>query len=353
MPITQRAIAAIMLDHLPDDTTTREAMYTDRTDEKGTIGADLRYSGGGESDGDLVRASLVPGTREQPCEERCVELGTDVEAASLTMHWDEVVPEEDPGIVAVVLQREGEYAYVYQSGPTITKDPRELDLAISVDEMVGLAEDAWLRLKTSPDAVDAGQEVEDWESDDLEYGVEDPVPHRPRPARGIPRLRGQRSPVRRPPALAAQGGAGPDAIGGRMTIPAENGYVSARKRWSSTSSPPRTPRPGSAVTRARAGRSPTTATATGVRWATYLRRPATTGDPGLVWVGNVRDDEVVAIRIRGFPVPQKRVALVNNLGAVHLPGPARPQRATRDDHPPGGPRRGVEPLTHEGPATSR
>jgi hypothetical protein len=163
VPITQRAIAAIMLTHLPEDTSSRGPAYTDRSDEPGTLGADLRYSGDGEYDGDLLSTVVVPGTREVECEERCAELDTDMEGARLTLHWDLEAPEEDPGVVAVVLQREDEYAYVVQAGATITDDPRELDLEVSVDDMVAVAEDPWLRLRTSPDAVEAGEDLEEWD----------------------------------------------------------------------------------------------------------------------------------------------------------------------------------------------
>jgi hypothetical protein len=65
--------------------------------------------------------------------------------------------------VSVLLQRDGEYAYVYQAGPTITGDPRDLDLTVGIDEMTDVVEDPWLRLETSPEAVEAGEQLEDWE----------------------------------------------------------------------------------------------------------------------------------------------------------------------------------------------
>lgn len=170
VPITQRAIAAIALQHLPDDTTSRRAMYTDRTYPRGTLGADLRYGGGGEADGDLVRVGLAPGAPEidscKPSE--CAELETEVEGLTLTLRWQEEIPESDPGVVSVLAQRKVEHAYAYQAGHKITGDPRDLDLPISVDQMVAIVEDPWLRLETSPEAIEAGEELDDWEGGEPE-----------------------------------------------------------------------------------------------------------------------------------------------------------------------------------------
>lgn len=165
VPITQRAIGAIALTHLDDDTSDRRGMYTDRRHPKGLVGADLRYRAGPGEDGDLLRVAVAPGEPEvDPCEfNQCVELETGVEGATLLLRWQEEAPEADPGVVSVLLQRDGEYAYVYQAGPTITGDPRDLDLTVGIDQMTDVVEDPWLRLGTSPEVVEAGEQLEDWE----------------------------------------------------------------------------------------------------------------------------------------------------------------------------------------------
>lgn len=68
--------------------------------------------------------------------------------------------------MAVLLRREGEHAVVVQSGQEITRDPRRLDLTPGVDEMVALAEDPRLRLRTSPAAIELGEELGDGEAPD-------------------------------------------------------------------------------------------------------------------------------------------------------------------------------------------
>lgn len=59
----------------------------------------------------------------------------------------------------VVLQREDEYLLVSTAVEDITKDPRELDLEISVDELEAIVLDPRFGLRTSRDARQAGVEL--------------------------------------------------------------------------------------------------------------------------------------------------------------------------------------------------
>lgn len=173
VPITHRAIAAVMLTHLPENTTTQEAQIAHEISPAGQVGAELRYRGGAGEDGDLVRATVTPGASANSCEpSRCVELATDVAGATLQLRWDVGDPEEEPGVVGVLLQRADEYTYVYQGGPLVTGDPRDLELSVTVEDMVAVAEDPWLRLRTSPAAITTGNELEVW------GGGEPPTPRR-------------------------------------------------------------------------------------------------------------------------------------------------------------------------------
>ena len=75
-PITARAIAAVMLDHVSAKTTRREATYVDETSPSGYVGADFRYHGDGESDGDLVRVTLQRSRSLPACQgEQCAGTG--------------------------------------------------------------------------------------------------------------------------------------------------------------------------------------------------------------------------------------------------------------------------------------
>lgn len=167
VPITARAVAAVAFDHVPDDTTSRTATTTRGDAEpKGTIGADLRYGGDGESDGDLLRISVAPTTDDDRCAEKllldgCVE--QQVDGGSLVTSWQEEEPEEDPGYVAVSLRRDDATVSVRWSGDVITGDPREQDLRIAVEAMTDLVQDERLGLTTSQTAIDDGEALDGWD----------------------------------------------------------------------------------------------------------------------------------------------------------------------------------------------
>jgi len=181
VPITQRAIAAVALEHAPTDTSRREATYTDQDDAAGALGADLRYHGDGESDGDLLRVFLSPATDSAPdpcaegdhldgCEVR------DVAGGRLVLHWQELEPEEDPGEVVVVMLREHETVLVGWFGDTITGDPREQDLAIPLDVLEGIAQDERISLTTTQEVVDLGAALDDWDGGEPDPTAYDRVP---------------------------------------------------------------------------------------------------------------------------------------------------------------------------------
>jgi hypothetical protein len=163
-----------MLDHLSDDTTHRQATYVDEHSPKGLVGADFRYHGGGEDDGDLVSVTVVPGEPE-PCipASHCTDLGDGVQ-----LRWGLMVPEEDPGGVSLLRRNDdGELVRVSLSGPNITGDPRDLDIEPSVATMAKLVSDPRLRLTTDAATVAAGEDVEDWRGGEVDPADLEQVPH--------------------------------------------------------------------------------------------------------------------------------------------------------------------------------
>ena len=76
--------------------------------------------------------------------DRCVDLEHDGE--DLVLAWQELEPEEDPGIVYVIDRRGDEDVVVQYGGVSVTGDPRELDLGISVDALADIAADGRLTL---------------------------------------------------------------------------------------------------------------------------------------------------------------------------------------------------------------
>ena len=173
VPITSRAIAAVMLDHISTTTSRREATYVDETSPRDYVGADFRYHGDGESDGDLVQVTLRRARSLPACDrERCADLG-----GGAQLHWQLIAPEEDPGIVALSLEREGTLITALVSGPDITRDPRTMELQPSVNTLTDLVSDPRLRLRTSPQTVADGRHVTHWSGGERQPGELDKVPN--------------------------------------------------------------------------------------------------------------------------------------------------------------------------------
>ncbi|MEI2712509.1 MAG: hypothetical protein V9G04_04225 [Nocardioides sp.] len=179
VPITSRAVAWVMLQHAPSDTDSRGAMWTDKWPTlRGVKGADFRYDARGDSDGDLLRAYVWPRADEPyACSEysTCVELAGPGET-QVILGWQELEPEEDPGIVFVTAIHGTEASTAYYAGPSITKDPRKLDLPIPVETLVAIATDPRLRLQTTPDVVAAGETVAKWKGGEQDPSQWDIVP---------------------------------------------------------------------------------------------------------------------------------------------------------------------------------
>ena len=307
VPITQRAIAAMTLEHAPTDTTHRQATYTGPHYRGGGLGADLRYRGGGESDGDLLRVFATPHPGpEHPCQGRHPQCETrSVDSGRLTLSWAEEEPEEDPGYVEVYLQRGTETVEVIWAGDVITGDPRDQDLFITVDTMEQIAQDPRISMTTSPEVVDAGDALADWSGGEPDPHAGDRVPSTDRAVAhsywlhfgGYARFHHLRpSPVR-----ASFGRA---AIGGRFRIERETRYDPARTVDVLAGHR----RPGWMSARvcrtARfAGHCLEQDGRLGPRYLAWVPGPRRTA---VVWAVGVRDDEVVAVRYTGLRVPAGR-----------------------------------------------
>ncbi len=307
MPITQRAIAAMALEHASTDTTHRQATWTGPHYRGGgprcrsalprwTARTTVTCSGSSSprSPGPTTRAA-VEHTR---CESRLVDGGR------LTLSWAEEEPEEDPGYVDVLMQRGDETVDVLWAGDVITGDPRDQDLFIPVATLEDIAQDPLISMTTSPDVVAAGDALEDWKGGEPDPHAGDRVPSTDRAIAhsywlhfgGYARFHHLRpSPLR--PAF------GPVAIGGRFRIERETRF-----------DPPRTVDVLAGHTRptwmsARVCRTPRFAGhcleqdgRLGPRYLAWVPGPKRTGQ---VWAVGVRDDEVVAVRYSDLRVPTR------------------------------------------------
>lgn len=306
VPITQRAIAAMALEHAPTGPTHLQATWTGPHYGGGGLGADLRYRGDGESDGDLLRVFVTPKhgpahpCRGLPhCESRPVEGGR------LTLSWGLEEPEEDPGYVGVVMQRGGESVSVTWSGDVITGDPRDQQLFIPVPTLEAIAQDPRISMTTTQQVVDAGAALAHWSGGEPDPHAGDRVPSTNKAVAwsywlhfgGYARFHHLRpSPLR-----AMFGG---DAVGSRFTIEREGrGYprktvdVLAGERrpgWMARKVC-RTPR--------FAGHCLRDAGRLGPRYLAWVPGPRRIGQ---VWAVGVRDHEVVAVRYSGLRVPAGR-----------------------------------------------
>jgi len=304
VPITQRAIAAVALQHLPTDTTSRQATYTDDHDPKGALGADLRYGGGGESDGGLLRVFISPKVPKNPCAnvDGCEQ--SSVDGHKLVLAWEEEVPEEDPGYVNVTVVRGNQAISVLWSGDTIKGDPRKQHLAISIKQMEEVARDARLGLTTSQAAIDAGKALKEWKG-----GEPDPAAYDRVPSTDIALINGYWSSHggygafhdRRSSPLKQEFGTG--AIGGRFSADAEPPDSAARTI--DVLAAPHGPAwlaDHPCATKRFAGHCTTYGGKLGPRYFAWVPGPASKG--GEVWMFGQRKHEIVAVHTSGFDVPK-------------------------------------------------
>ncbi|MFE6649200.1 hypothetical protein ACFVJS_21715 [Nocardioides sp. NPDC057772] len=309
--ITHRAVAAVALEHLPTDTSTRAASYTDESTPSEQVSVDLRYGADGEYDGDLVSVAVsAQPPAEGPCrrelEQHCLDLPTEVKNAEMQLRWTEEEPEEDPGNVRIVLLRDdGETASIDYSGPTISGDPRRLAIPISVGKLVAVVEDPRLRYQATSSTLALGEELDDWAGGEPEpeaYELVRNTDHGIAQAYvggrgGYGYYKGViRSPLRER--------FGPDAIGGRLlqrSSPDFTGMPDADIDVLAAQSPP-----------AWMTREPCSAPALRDHCVTtkgergplvFAWQPAEGDDAGWAWMISVREKEVVAVRYQGPRMP--------------------------------------------------
>ncbi len=157
-PITPAAIAAIAQEHV-DLEPTRIADWDVFTRELGmeSPGVSLQYA-------DVSLHVVVAPTSDSPlvCADasffdECVD--ESVDGHFVTIAWQFLEPEEDPGIVYVIDRREGEDVAVEVYGPSISDDPHNLDLGVPLADLAAFVTDPRLSLTTTQPVVDLGADV--------------------------------------------------------------------------------------------------------------------------------------------------------------------------------------------------
>ncbi|QIK67203.1 hypothetical protein G7072_13375 [Nocardioides sp. HDW12B] len=163
VPTTPRALAWVAAQTLPAPD---RASATDDFDELGrdAVGIEMRYGSDGEYDGDLLALGVSDRLPRDlvDCEANDYLSGCVTTDDGVVLQWEEQVPEEDPGTVIVIVPRAEGAAVLFQSGEPVTGDPRELDLRVSVDEMIALGQDPRVAPTTTQEAVDGGEDLAFW-----------------------------------------------------------------------------------------------------------------------------------------------------------------------------------------------
>ncbi|MCD9198379.1 hypothetical protein [Aeromicrobium wangtongii] len=217
LPITPRAIAAVALDHVPGDTTSRRAIFDDPKETR-DVGISFRY--GSETDGSSLGVSVTPDVDRPVCDDELLDgcVKREVDDGTMVLKWQEEEPEEDPGFVSVTLHAaDREVSVAWLPDEAITGDPRRQRLRIPVAAMEDLVQDERLRPTTSQATIDAGERVDDWLG-----GEPDPSQISETTATGNGLINGYLRTAdggtardRRPSPLVRELGAG--AVGGRFT----------------------------------------------------------------------------------------------------------------------------------------
>ncbi|MDN4161465.1 hypothetical protein [Nocardioides abyssi] len=165
-PTTARALAHVAAEHAgTPDSAARES---DAAEEfaRGGVGAELRYGSTGGYDGDVLVVAVGEGldTSLVDCDAQATNsLAGCVETDQGVLMWEDEAPEEDPGVVYVVVEKGDSAALLFYAGPAITGDPRELDLPISTDVLFAIAGDPRVDVTTSAEAVAAGADLPFWQ----------------------------------------------------------------------------------------------------------------------------------------------------------------------------------------------
>ena len=164
-PTTARALAYVAAEHAGMPASA--APESDAAEEfaRGGVGTELRYGSDGEYDGDML--VVAAGTGLDAALIDCSSEHTDSLAGCVktdqgVLMWEDEVPEEDPGVVYVLVDKGATAALVFYAGPAITGDPRELDMPISTEVLFAIANDARVDVTTSAEALEAGTELSFW-----------------------------------------------------------------------------------------------------------------------------------------------------------------------------------------------
>ena len=166
-PLTPRALAAVVAEHTGEPSSGQPSTDMEELGEGLTAAVELRYPSPTDapSDGHLLAVGV--GTGLEVFAAGCDALeGEGITGCAETrdglVFWEGATPEEDPGVLYVLATKDATEVVLSFSGPALTRDPRELDLVISVPDMFAIAADPRVDVTTSRAAIEAGERLEFW-----------------------------------------------------------------------------------------------------------------------------------------------------------------------------------------------
>jgi hypothetical protein len=161
-PTTPRSLAYVVSEHVELEPTKAGVDWAADNyrrlfpHPKRAVAASTNFAG----EGNIVVVGISPERKKDgpSCEDGfCADLGD-----GITLTWDELAPQEDPGLVVVIAELDTHTVVLRYSGPHITGDPRDLGLPISVDTLVDIVTDPRVAPTTSQEAIDSGEEINFW-----------------------------------------------------------------------------------------------------------------------------------------------------------------------------------------------
>ena len=161
-PITARALAVVMDDHT--GTPSEAGEETDMEETGPHLVAAARMSHRGDGPGSL---SMGVG-RDLDLPADCADvlemfgLATCAAVDSGLLYWEVESPGEDPGVVYLQVAKGRTDVLFFYSGPSITGDPRDVDMPVSVTDMQSIAADPRVDVTTSEETVEAGEAIDYW-----------------------------------------------------------------------------------------------------------------------------------------------------------------------------------------------
>lgn len=167
-PLTARALAAVIAEHTGKPSSAR--VGHDLADVSKDVAAEVELTypvRDTTDDGDQLTVGV--GTGFEKTVGGCRSLTADngyagcVKTSDGQVFWEKAVPEEDPGVVYVMVSKGDTDVLLFYSGPRITGDPRKLDLSVSVQDMLAVGNDPRVDVTTSAAAVAEGDGITFWQ----------------------------------------------------------------------------------------------------------------------------------------------------------------------------------------------